>query len=87
MVLALWDHTPMVSRCQLTNLHTLFPFDPKIDYINNMNNVTLQLSQDQHELLTDLFSTIADLDLQETSEHCDQFDKLWDAVLDAKEVA
>lgn len=53
-----------------------------------MNNVTLQLSQDQYTLLTDLFSTIADLDLQETSEHCDQFDKLWDAVLDAeKEVA
>ena len=71
----------------MTNLHTVSPNPPILTYYTNMNNVTLQLSQDQHELLTDLFSTIADLDLQETSEHCDQFDKLWDAVLDAKEVA
>ena len=48
-------------------------------------NKTITLSDQQHSLLLDLFSSIADLDLQE---HCDdrnEFDALWDAVINAKE--
>jgi len=49
-------------------------------------NKTITLSDQQHSLLVDLFSSIADLDLQEHCEDSTEFDSLWDAVLDAKEV-
>ena len=43
---------------------------------------TLQLTQSEANLLQDLFSTIADLDLNETTENSDSetFDSLWDKV-------
>ena len=53
---------------------------------NKSMNKTITITDQQHSLLCDLFSTIADLDL---SEHCDdssEFDSLWDAVIDAKDV-
>ena len=44
---------------------------------------TLQLTQSEANLLQDLFSTIADLDLNETTENSDSetFDSLWDKVV------
>ena len=43
---------------------------------------TLQLTQSEANLLNELFSTIADLDLNETIEDSDNetFDSLWDKV-------
>jgi len=43
---------------------------------------TLQLTQSEANLLNELFSTIADLDLNETVEDSDNetFDSLWDKV-------
>ena len=43
---------------------------------------TLQLTQSEANLLNELFSTIADLDLNETIEDSDSqtFDSLWDKV-------
>ena len=49
-------------------------------------NKTITLSDQQHSLLVDLFSSIADLDLQEHCEDSTEFDSLWDAVIDPKEV-
>ena len=44
---------------------------------------TLQLTQSEANLLQDLFSTIADLDLNETIEDSDSqtFDSLWDKII------
>ena len=44
---------------------------------------TLQLTNNEHQLLLDLFSTIADLDLNETVEDSDSqtFDSLWDKII------
>jgi len=44
---------------------------------------TLQLTQSEANLLNELFSTIADLDLNETIEDSDNqtFDSLWDKVV------
>ena len=44
---------------------------------------TLQLTQSEANLLNELFSTIADLDLNETTEDSDSetFDSLWDKVV------
>ena len=44
---------------------------------------TLQLTQSEANLLNELFSTIADLDLNETVEDSDNetFDSLWDKVV------
>ena len=43
---------------------------------------TLQLTNNEHQMLLDLFSTIADLDLNEKVEDSDSqtFDSLWDKV-------
>ena len=48
-------------------------------------NKTITLSNQQHSLLLDLFSSIADLDLQEHCDDANEFDALWDAVINAKE--
>ena len=44
---------------------------------------TLQLTQSEANLLNELFSTIADLDLNETIEDSDSqtFDSLWDKII------
>ena len=44
---------------------------------------TLQLTNNEHQMLLDLFSTIADLDLNETVEDSDSqtFDSLWDKII------
>ena len=48
-------------------------------------NKTITLSDQQHSLLLDLFSSIADLDLQEHCDDANEFDALWDAEINAKE--
>ena len=42
---------------------------------------TIQLTSAQHDLLTDIFSSLADLDLPPAAD--ENFDSLWDAVLNA----
>ena len=48
-------------------------------------NKTITLTDQQHSLLLDLFSSIADLDLQEHCDDSSEFDALWDAVIDAQD--
>ena len=43
---------------------------------------TIQLTSQQHDLLTDIFSSLADLDLPPVED--ENFDSLWDAVLNAE---
>ena len=43
---------------------------------------TIQLTSRQHDLLTDIFSSLADLDLPPAED--ENFDSLWDAVLNAE---
>ena len=42
---------------------------------------TITLTSAQHDLLTDIFSSLADLDLPPVED--ENFDSLWDAVLNA----
>ena len=69
----------------LVKVSTNPPFGGFCAYNNGMNK-TITITDQQHALLLDLFSTIADLDLFEQCDDSDKFDTLWDAVLDAKEV-
>ena len=55
-------------------------------HTNSMNKLQITLTDQQHSLLLDLFSSIADLDLQEHCEDSDEFDALWSAVIDVTEV-
>ena len=57
-----------------------------LPYTNSMNKLQITLTDQQHSLLLDLFSSIADLDLQEHCEDSDEFNGLWDAVIDVTEV-
>ena len=53
-------------------------------YYKNMkfnDQFTIQLTSRQHDLLTDIFSSLADLDLPPAED--DQFDSLWDQVINA----
>lgn len=43
---------------------------------------TITLTSAQHDLLTDIFSSLADLDLPPAED--ENFDSLWDAVLNAE---
>jgi len=43
---------------------------------------TITLTSAQHDLLTDIFSSLADLDLPPAED--DQFDSLWDQVINAE---
>ena len=43
---------------------------------------TIRLTSSQHELLTDIFSSCADLDLPPTED--EYFNDLWDKILDAQ---
>ena len=65
-------------------MSTILPKVPQSMYNKSMNK-TITLSDQQHSLLLDLFSSIADLDLQEHCDDANEFDALWDAVIDAKE--
>ena len=56
---------------------------PSLIFYIDLIMPTLQLTQSEANLLQDLFSTIADLDLNETVEDSDSqtFDSLWDKVV------
>lgn len=43
---------------------------------------TITLTSAQHDLLTDIFSSLADLDLPPA--HDDVFDSLWESVIEAE---
>ena len=66
----------------------LIPLDFSVilPYTNSMNKLQITLTDQQHSLLLDLFSSIADLDLQEHCEDSAEFDALWSAVIDVTEV-
>ena len=52
-----------------------------------MRNFNLNLTVEQHSLLLDMFTTMADLDLYDVNddpETFQTFDSLWDAVIAAK---
>ncbi len=68
---------------RLRNWHPLFP-GGAFSCNNTGMNKTITLTDQQHSLLLDLFSSIADLDLQEHCDDSSEFDALWDAVIDAK---
>ena len=46
----------------------------------------ITLSENEFDVLTDIFSSIADLDMDEILTDDVTFDQLWDKVLNAKEV-
>ncbi len=69
---------------RLRNWHPLFP-GGAFSCNNTGMNKTITLTDQQHSLLLDLFSSIADLDLQEHCDDSSEFDSLWDAVIDAKD--
>ena len=53
-------------------------------YYKNMkfnDQFTITLTSAQHDLLNDIFSSLADLDLPPAED--DQFDSLWDQVINA----
>ena len=61
------------------------PCRGKIVYYKGMkftDQFTVTLTSRQHALLTDIFSSLADLDLPPAED--DQFDSLWDQVLNAE---
>jgi len=46
----------------------------------------ITITDNEFDVLTDIFSSIADLDMDEILTDDVTFDQLWDKVLDAKEV-
>ena len=46
----------------------------------------ITITSEEFDVLTDIFSSIADLDMDEILTDDVTFDQLWDKVLDAKEV-
>ena len=65
-------------------LSTILPMVGIFVYYKNMkfnDQFTITLTSAQHDLLTDIFSSLADLDLPPAED--DQFDSLWDQVINA----
>ena len=65
-------------------LSTISPMVGIFVYYKNMkfnDQFTITLTSAQHDLLTDIFSSLADLDLPPAED--DQFDSLWDQVINA----
>ena len=56
----------------------------KIPYNRGMKQITI--TDNEFDVLTDIFSSIAELDMDEILTDDVTFDQLWDKVLDAKEV-
>ena len=66
-------------------LSIFMPCRGKIVYYKGMkftDQFTVTLTSQQHDLLTDIFSSLADLDLPPAED--DQFDSLWDQVINAE---
>ena len=50
-------------------------------------NKQITITSEEFDVLTDIFASIADLDMDEVLTDEVTFDQLWDTVLNAKEVA
>ena len=57
----------------------------KIEYNTGMKQITI--TDNEFDVLTDIFASIAQLDMDEVLTDEVTFDQLWDKVLNAKEVA
>ena len=56
-----------------------------IEYNTSMKQITI--TENEFDVLTDIFASIAELDMDEVLTDEVTFDQLWDKVLNAKEVA
>ena len=56
----------------------------KIEYNKGMKQITI--TENEFDVLTDIFASIAQLDMDEVLTDEVTFDQLWDKVLNAKEV-
>ncbi len=56
----------------------------KIEYNKGMKQITI--TENEFDVLTDIFASIAELDMDEVLTDEVTFDQLWDKVLNAKEV-
>ena len=72
---------------QLRNRHTISPSGVIFVYYKSMKNFNLTLTENQHEIMLQIFQYIGSAGLYEddTMDHADyQFDELWDLVINAK---
>ena len=72
---------------QLRNRHTISPTGVIFVYYKSMKNFNLTLTENQHEIMLQIFQYIGSAGLYEddTMDHADyQFDELWDLVINAK---
>ncbi len=72
---------------QLRNCHTISPTGVIFVYYKSMKNFNLTLTENQHEIMLQIFQYIGSAGLYEddTMDHADyQFDELWDLVINAK---
>ena len=72
---------------QLANWHTISPTGSIFVYYKSMKNFNLTLTENQHEIMLQIFQYIGSAGLYEddTMDHADyQFDELWDLVINAK---
>jgi len=73
---------------QLRDWHTISPTGVIFVYYKNMEkNFNLTLTENQHEIMLQIFQYIGSAGLYEddTMDHADfQFDELWDLVINAK---
>ena len=72
---------------QLRNWHMIFTTGVIFVYYKSMKNFNLTLTENQHEIMLQIFQYIGSADLygDDTMDHADyQFDELWDLVINAK---
>ena len=72
---------------QLANWHTISPTGVIFVYYKSMKNFNLTLTENQHEIMLQIFQYVGSAGLYEddTMDHADyQFDELWDLVINAK---
>ena len=69
----------------VTKVSHFFAHLGKIEYNTGMKQITI--TDNEFDVLTDIFASIAQLDMDEVLTDEVTFDQLWDKVLNAKEVA
>ena len=65
-------------------MSTILPKVPQSMYNKSMKQITI--TSKEFDVLTDIFASIAELDMDEVLTDEVTFDQLWDKVLNAKEV-
>ncbi|MED5271481.1 MAG: hypothetical protein VX613_01180, partial [Candidatus Thermoplasmatota archaeon] len=70
---------------QLSKWHIFWHTLDKTCYTNSMNK-QITITSEEFDVLTDIFASIAELDMDEVLTDEVTFDQLWDKVLNAKEV-